>query len=214
MQLGESLQPLTCGRELGDCLVAGMTFRELRASLVRELAGGEDVVLAENAWIAPEVLKCLLEPSPPTLVIGDDVVARVASSSEEHIDVSDSGVLVRYPWDFLTLQERVLGRVNEPRVEGEVHARATVDGIVVLGEGSRILPGVYIDDNLHALQVLIANYPFHILDVSPRAVIYTPCFSDVLTKRCLLFRYALENQTLDFCFEIVRKLVTIRPKDL
>jgi len=145
MQLGESLQPLTCGRELGDCLVAGMTFRELRASLLRVLAGGEDIVLAENVWIAPDTLKCLLEPSPPTLVIGDDVVARVASSSEERVDVSDSGVRVRYPWDFLTLQERVLGRVNESRVEGDVHARATVDGIVVMGEGSRILPGVYIE---------------------------------------------------------------------
>ena len=145
MQLSESLQPITCGRELGDCLVAGMTFRELQASLLQELQGGDAIALAENAWIAPEALTCLLGSNPPTLVIGDEVVARVAASSNEHVDVSESGVLVRYPWDFLTLQERVLGRVKESRVEGDVHARATVDGIMVLGEGSLILPGVYIE---------------------------------------------------------------------
>ena len=145
MQLSESLQPLTCGRELGDCLVAGTTFRELQASLLQGLSSGDAIVLAENAWIAPEALRCLLDPIPPTLVIGDEIVARVAASTDEHVDVSESGVLVRYPWDFLTLQERVLGRLKESRFEGDVHTRATVDGIVILGEGSRILPGVFIE---------------------------------------------------------------------
>ena len=145
MQLTESLQPLTCGRELGDCLVAGMTFRELQASMRRELVGGEAIVLAENVWIAPETLMCLLEADPPTLVMGDEVVARGSGSSDERVYVSDSGVLVCYPWDLLTLQERVLERLTESRIEGDLHARATVDGIVVLGEGSRVLPGVYIE---------------------------------------------------------------------
>ncbi|MCH1503853.1 MAG: hypothetical protein L7V86_09740 [Verrucomicrobiales bacterium] len=145
MQLSDSLQPLTCGREFGDCLVAGMTFLELQAALLKEVTGGEEIILAENAWISPEELTCLLHTSPPTLVIGDEVVAKVASSSDERIDVSESGVLIRYPWDFLTLQERVLGRLKESRVEGDVHGQATVDGIVVLGKGSRVLPGVYIE---------------------------------------------------------------------
>ena len=81
MFLAESLQPLTCGRSLGDCLVAGMRFAELQASLLQAVDGGERITLAENAWVAPEVLQRLTEPTPPTLVIGDDVVATVSESA-------------------------------------------------------------------------------------------------------------------------------------
>ena len=145
MRLEQSLEPLTCERSLGDCLVAGMTFRELQATALAAVSGKHSINLAANAWVAPQALERLLLSDPPTLVSGDHVLASVPDSSAERLEVGDAGISIRYPWDFLTLQERVLAQVTESRIEGEVHERATVEGTLMLGEGSRILPGVYIE---------------------------------------------------------------------
>jgi UDP-3-O-[3-hydroxymyristoyl] glucosamine N-acyltransferase len=38
--------------------------------------------------------------------------------------------------------------MTEPKIEGNVHASAVIEGIIHLGKGSRILPGVYIEGNV------------------------------------------------------------------
>lgn len=54
----------------------------------------------------------------------------------------------RYPWDLLAIHERIVGKFVQEEVAGEVHSSAVVDGVLRLGEGSRILPGVLIEGNV------------------------------------------------------------------
>ncbi len=57
------------------------------------------------------------------------------------------GVRLRYPWDILVLNERLIARLDAPEIAGEVSPAAHIEGIIRLGEGSRILPGVFIEGN-------------------------------------------------------------------
>jgi bifunctional UDP-N-acetylglucosamine pyrophosphorylase/glucosamine-1-phosphate N-acetyltransferase len=54
----------------------------------------------------------------------------------------------RYPWDLLTLNEKIVGEMEEDEILGEVHPLAVMEGRLKLGKGSRILPGVFIEGNV------------------------------------------------------------------
>jgi len=58
-----------------------------------------------------------------------------------------SGVHIRYPWDILVLNERLVAKLETPEILGTVSDAAHIEGIIRLGEGSRILPGVFIEGN-------------------------------------------------------------------
>lgn len=53
--------------------------------------------------------------------------------------------LIRYPWDILRINEEILSSIKESRILGTVREHVTLDGTVILGEGSVLLPGVYIE---------------------------------------------------------------------
>ena len=55
---------------------------------------------------------------------------------------------IRYPWDLLRANELYVGGLTENRIEGEVHPLAVIEGVLHLGKGSRILPGVFIEGNV------------------------------------------------------------------
>lgn len=48
---------------------------------------------------------------------------------------------LRYPWDLLALNERLMRFYQESRNAGE----ARVDGVLVVGEGTKVLPGVFVE---------------------------------------------------------------------
>jgi len=54
----------------------------------------------------------------------------------------------RYPWDLLSINELVVSGMTEDEILGEVHSLAVVEGRLILGRGSRILPGVFIEGNV------------------------------------------------------------------
>lgn len=151
--------PITIDRALGDCLVGGASLRSLQKEAC--VAAGMEVIdadggaihLKENAWVASAALEKLRDRSISALTRDGAVLAHRADASasegsiENSVDVGSDGQLILYPWDFLNLQERLLAEVHESQIaEGaEVHERATIDGTLILGEGSRILPGVYIE---------------------------------------------------------------------
>jgi bifunctional UDP-N-acetylglucosamine pyrophosphorylase/glucosamine-1-phosphate N-acetyltransferase len=53
-----------------------------------------------------------------------------------------------HPWDLLRVNELLVGALRETCVYGEVHPAATVRGVLHLGPGSQLLPGVYIEGNV------------------------------------------------------------------
>lgn len=58
-----------------------------------------------------------------------------------------SGVRLRYPWDILVLNERLIAKLDASEIAGSVSDAAHIEGVIRLGEGSRILPGVFIEGN-------------------------------------------------------------------
>ena len=54
----------------------------------------------------------------------------------------------RYPWDLLTINELIVSGLTENEIDGEVHPLAVIEGRLILGKGSKILPGVFIEGNV------------------------------------------------------------------
>ncbi len=105
-----------------------------------------DYHLLENAWVSAAALRHWEQRGAATLMIGEQIIGYPASGvTDDRVDVGESGACLRYAWDCLNLQERLLGEIEASRIEGEVHERATIDGIVVIEKGAKILPGVYIE---------------------------------------------------------------------
>jgi bifunctional UDP-N-acetylglucosamine pyrophosphorylase/glucosamine-1-phosphate N-acetyltransferase len=54
---------------------------------------------------------------------------------------------VRYPWDLLRINKELVGALSEDQIKGSLSDRATVEGHLILGTGSRVLPGVFVEGN-------------------------------------------------------------------
>lgn len=155
--------PLTSGRSIADCLVANIPLHDLietemrRASfeiVPKSEATERTVHLPLDHWIDIGALCLLARQDPRTCLYdsGGDLVAwKGCLSSDEcsqKIITEAPCFRIQYPWDFLTLNEDVLDAVAETDIQGEVSSMAHTDGKLVLGKGSKILPGVVIEGNV------------------------------------------------------------------
>ena len=72
---------------------------------------------------------------------------RVRGEIEESLAIpaDEASFRIRYPWDLLKINEEYLAGYTENVINGTVRERVTLDGVVILGEGSVLLPGVYIE---------------------------------------------------------------------
>lgn len=77
-----------------------------------------------------------------TVVHGEVTVAVCGSGSEK---IPFSGVEIVYPWHLLDAGNLLAENISGNLISGALSEKATVDGTLILGENSRILPGVYID---------------------------------------------------------------------
>jgi carbonic anhydrase/acetyltransferase-like protein (isoleucine patch superfamily) len=72
----------------------------------------------------------------------------VAAYGTPGTQVPFAGLVLRYPWDILVLNERLVAKLEKPEIAGEVSPAAHVEGVIRVGAGSRILPGVFIEGNV------------------------------------------------------------------
>jgi len=117
-----------------------------------------------DSWLSAESLVALRQMDAPAVLLGAGgaVLAWTGPSAEpppaSEKPPADAGRLHRlsadagsfhilYPWDLLRVHEILMGELRESKILGELSDRAVVEGCLVLGEGSRILPGVYIEGN-------------------------------------------------------------------
>jgi UDP-N-acetylglucosamine diphosphorylase / glucose-1-phosphate thymidylyltransferase / UDP-N-acetylgalactosamine diphosphorylase / glucosamine-1-phosphate N-acetyltransferase / galactosamine-1-phosphate N-acetyltransferase len=90
------------------------------------------------------------EENWPLLITGDFPVANrrlVDWLETDDEELRESIRACRFPWDLLTIQERVMTCWQE-EISGDVHPSAVIEGSLKLGKGSRILPGVFIEGNV------------------------------------------------------------------
>ncbi|MGB0775111.1 MAG: hypothetical protein ACPG32_03875 [Akkermansiaceae bacterium] len=155
--------PITTVRALSECLVANHTLKELVSNELTQVgfhivpqdqAGPNTVHLPLDHWVEVGAL-CVLARSGSSAVLRDkrgDLVAWIGADSPEQCGqdmVTEADCFrIRYPWDLLHLNESVIDMLETPDIHGEVSALSQVDGVLHLGRGSQILPGVYIEGNV------------------------------------------------------------------
>jgi len=154
-----SCHPITSTRPLAEIPIGNRSLADLqRANLVQagyhlaETGGNDDLFVKGDAWLSPAILTLLRHSRPPVAIRDPQgaVLAWVGESAQavltsHMLPTDESSFLIRYPWDLLAIHEQVLTTLHESRIEGDVSKAVTVDGILVLGKGSRVLPGVYIE---------------------------------------------------------------------
>ena len=121
--------------------------------------GAAATAAAVGAWTAqngappPELVE-LVRTSAQSLSVRDAcdgaelLAAELPGGGAATVLSPDAGSLrIRYPWDLLTLNERLVGGLETDEILGIVRDGVTIDGHIRLGRGSVILPGVYIEGN-------------------------------------------------------------------
>lgn len=154
----EACEPIIGSMSFGEVQVAGTTFRELQLDAYRKAmdinAGSakESVYYMENALVCSKTMTDLLSVAlDKAAVVSDGELlaykgACVYDDSFDIIEATEDDYLIRYSWDFLKLNEDFLKSIQTD-ISGVVHSSAVIDGEVIVGEGTRILPGVYIEGN-------------------------------------------------------------------
>lgn len=142
--------PLHQNSPIGEQLIAGSTLRDWQGHLAKSI---QDAHLIENAWVTCKDWQNLQAQSGPAALqtsdghllawTGDDQAAALQNT----ISPSGDSFLIRYPWDFIQVNEQLVLQLEDTSSEGEISPAAHIDGIISVGKGSRILPGVVIEGN-------------------------------------------------------------------
>lgn len=146
-----NLWPLLQETSIGSQLIAGKTLLDLQKE---NAAGIENAHQLENAWVTREDWQALANASSATVLKSNcgNILAWVGDHdpiiSDQEIIASDDSFLVRYPWEFILINEKLVAELTEPDYRGDVSPAAHIDGTMHIGEGSKILPGVVIEGNI------------------------------------------------------------------
>ncbi|MBR6470986.1 MAG: hypothetical protein IKS83_04255, partial [Victivallales bacterium] len=169
-----TLKPLGVQGTLGDLRLGGKTWRKLMEERWAQTLGRENALtLTVNLdfWPSDGLLEMLATLSEDFIVVDKDG-AQLASAthaplknalgmavknpgqasrsvSPKVVAVSSAdGLVVRYPWDLLSIQEDVLSNAPHGVINGVINEGSVIDGNLDLGDSSMILPGVYITGNV------------------------------------------------------------------
>ena len=145
----DTMAPLDCMDSILELEVGFGTLEETLtqcwAPLMRE---NEILKVSAKFWPSDALMEKLLTCDEPFAVTTEDGML-LANRGQETTPVlftcDNDSLFLRYPWDLLRLNELVLASVRENKLEGNVRELAVLDGIVHLGEGSELLPGVYVE---------------------------------------------------------------------
>ncbi|MFO7536202.1 MAG: hypothetical protein R6X19_11080 [Kiritimatiellia bacterium] len=150
--------PVTCTRPLGACPVANRPLAEVqrerlaRAGFASATGQPDGLFVRGDAWLSDEFLRaCAARTGAWTLLdAAGGALAwsgpRAGNGPQAAVWPADAASFrIQYPWDLLRVNALLLAEETESRIEGTVHPAANIDGILVLGPRSRLLPGVFIE---------------------------------------------------------------------
>ena len=140
------LEPLTCRRSALEIEVAGSTLRGALEQRWSPVAANRDLSVLSDFWPSRALTDMLKETDEPFAVVCDNRKVAWTSDSPDalQIEAEKDSFQILYPWHILAVNEDALSDVAE-KIDGCVRERVTIDGTLVLGEGSTILPGVYLE---------------------------------------------------------------------
>lgn len=136
--------PLSLTRSIADFPIGNLPLADHH----RALAVPAEVSIHPHSWVLPSEMDAFLSSGAGKLV---DATGRVLAT--RHQGTADEftashSFLIRYPWDLIRANELHVSTLASENIIGDVHSSAVIEGIIHLGAGSRILPGVFIEGNV------------------------------------------------------------------
>jgi bifunctional UDP-N-acetylglucosamine pyrophosphorylase/glucosamine-1-phosphate N-acetyltransferase len=149
------MEPLTCNRKLHEIPIAGITLRE-RLFWMFEIEGGggtRTLDIRADFWPSAKIYSLLIEAEKNLIIKRKDGIeaAKLTCTPEEpyeEVPVDGESIILRFPWDILAVNEKVVGAISDKNIKGSVRERVSIDGTLWLGNGSVLLPGVFIEGNV------------------------------------------------------------------
>jgi bifunctional UDP-N-acetylglucosamine pyrophosphorylase/glucosamine-1-phosphate N-acetyltransferase len=146
--------PLSLTRSIAEFPLGNIPLWQHQQTAVAQAglapAAAAHLTLHPHAWLAAADLTALAGSAATTLVDASltPLAWRGAAPDPQQALAAAASFLIRYPWDVLRANEEYVAGLTATRLLGEVHASAVLEGVVQLGLGSRILPGVFIEGNV------------------------------------------------------------------
>lgn len=138
--------PFSLTRTIEDFPIANIPLREHQ----RRALGNSGISFHPHAWLDDGEVAAFLTSGRRALAASDGCTLAWVDETRDSDEVfaAASSFLIRYPWDLIRANESFVGKLVENSIRGEVHAQAVIEGVIHLGAGSRILPGVFIEGNV------------------------------------------------------------------
>lgn len=136
--------PLSLTRPIEDFPIANVPLAEHQ----RRITDGSGLSYHPNAWLDAAEIQQFLTSDAETLMDADGTALAWKGSASNKPLAAAASFRIRFPWDILRANETYVAALNEASIHGQVHSSAVIEGIIHLGEGTRILPGVFIEGNV------------------------------------------------------------------
>lgn len=142
----DTCHPLSLTRTIEDYPIGNIPLAAHQGAAL----GGARAGVHPHAWLDAAEVAGFLAGDATVLVdaAGEALVWKEGHADGGVAEVAGVSLLIRYPWDLITANERYVGSLTKSEIEGEVHPMAVVEGVVRVGAGTRILPGVFIEGNV------------------------------------------------------------------
>jgi bifunctional UDP-N-acetylglucosamine pyrophosphorylase/glucosamine-1-phosphate N-acetyltransferase len=138
--------PFSPTRSIEDFPIANLPLSEHQQQVI----GTQPVSIHTHVWLDPTDFSDFIASGKSTLIDAAKLplVWRGASADLDSCHTATDSFIIRYPWDLLRANEQFVSALSADFIQGTVHPMAVVEGVLHLGAGTRILPGVFIEGNV------------------------------------------------------------------
>lgn len=146
------MEPLCCGQQLHEIRIAGTSLAVHLKNRFGQAgyAGAAELEIKADFWPSPALVKKIVSSSGNLAVLspdGSELVKFTCSGSgrAKKIEADAESLVLRFPWDILAVNEKLVAEISENKIDGDVSDRVDIAGVLHAGKGTAILPGVYIE---------------------------------------------------------------------
>lgn len=138
--------PLSLTREISGFPIGNLPL----AAHQRQVLASSGLGAHPHAWLDPADVRDFLASGATVMTdaAGHMIAWHGDAPGDGGVFEAGNSFLIRYPWDILRANEQHVSAMEQGSIEGGIHAAAVVEGVLRLGPGSRILPGVFIEGNV------------------------------------------------------------------
>ena len=154
-----SMQPVSCTMSMSQIKIAGTTLdkaivKHFNAMTTKKCDSGFVLSVCDNVWPSSELVQLCEDNADKDFIINhnDTVLIWNSQNGEQpktatELTLDTKTRVISHSWDLIDVNSDIVGALTEDLISGTIRNGATIDGNVIIGEGTVILPGVYIEGN-------------------------------------------------------------------